>query len=133
MPFNLALETRVMIKFRNLHDGLFIDPLAHIVRALVMLLLLAVSEPLCKKNIGCNKRSVGKRECFKKKTNLSHFHQKRGAYWESEKSKAVMAAVTMKRWSSRSLEQQGGCTASSLPYTSEQTLVFSTDLLGRVS
>lgn len=78
MPFNLALETRVMIKFRNLHDRLFIDPLAHVVRALVILLLLAVSEPLCKKNTGCNKRSVGKRECFKKTRIYLIFTKKEG-------------------------------------------------------
>jgi len=42
----------------------------------------------------------------------------------SGSSRAALAAVTMKWWSSRSsLRQQGGCTASSLPWTSiKQTL-----------
>lgn len=116
-----------MIKFRNLHDGLFIDPLAHIVWALVMLLLLAVSELLCKKNIGCNKRSVGKRECFKKTQIYLIFIKKEGLIGKVKIKDSYGCS------DNEMMEFKIVRTASSPLYTSEQTSAFSTDLLGRVS
>ena len=65
-----------------------------------------------------NSSSKGQRSPWAEVLCWTLFSPTRRGWWGMWSSRAALVAVAMKLWSSRSLGQRGGCTASSLPWTS---------------